>query len=477
MTNIQSQTINQPIEVDFSSAETETTIPPSTSQDNPVTDAVYRDAISQNNLQNLPMNVPNGSASNGTVILPRPYWNGMQRKTTVIPDGRNIVLVPASQNGIQLANVTPAASRQSYLQLASGTPSETSTSLLTTGNDTQFGSIPSGTQVILLAQGSSVPPPGTAPNYAPINSLSPSVSAAPPGPGFNDPYATPGQNGVLSSNTYQSPTATGNTTGFDFGQGYDQMMSFLNQVSGEYYWMPKSGNDPLGVNDVKAQARFAIPCRHLGDTMIYVAPGFRATFLNDDVEKKNLFGGWLDAGIQPVVNQQFRFDLWGSVGVYSDFHKVTSDSIYVRGRGSAYLQLNPNTEAVLGVLYLNREHVKLLPVFGVIWTPNPSVEWRLVFPDPKLAKHFGDTGSTQWWGYVRGDYGGGSWAVNTDTLGVVKFDYNDIRVALGLEFRNPAKQSVSGYVEVGGAFDRELYYGKQSYNKSSCVYLGGGLTY
>ena len=395
-------------------------------------------------------------------------------------DSRNVVLIPASngmQNGIQLANMPPAVSRQSYIQSASGITSETSPSLLTTGNDTQFGSIPSGTQVFLLAQGSSAPPPGTAPNYAPINSLSPQVSAAPPGPGFTDPYATPGQNGLLSSTTYQSPTANGSATGFNLSQNYDQMMSFLNQMTGEYYWMPKSGNDPLGVNDVKVQARFAIPCRHFGDTMIYVAPAFRATFLNDDVDKKNLFGGWIDAGIQPVVNQQFRFELWGSVGVYSDFHKITSDSIYIRGCGNAYFQLNQNTEAVLGVLYLNREHVKLLPVFGVIWTPNPSVEWRLVFPDPKLAKHFGDTGHTQWWGYVRGDYGGGSWAVNTAPLGVVKFDYNDIRVALGLEFRNPAKQCMSGYIEVGGAFDREIYFGRQSYNRSTCVYLGGGLTY
>jgi hypothetical protein len=58
-------------------------------------------------------------------------------------------------------------------------------------------------------------------------------------------------------------------------------------------------------------------------------------------------------------------------------------------------------------------------------------------------------------------------------------DYNDIRIALGFEFK-PITTGMSGLFEVGGAFDRELVYASGSpsvYRPTTTIFLRGVLAY
>ena len=58
------------------------------------------------------------------------------------------------------------------------------------------------------------------------------------------------------------------------------------------------------------------------------------------------------------------------------------------------------------------------------------------------------------------------------------FDYNDIRVALGLEFNTLRR--LHGMFEVGGPFDREIVYQSTippDYRPNSTVFLRAGLSY
>ena len=58
------------------------------------------------------------------------------------------------------------------------------------------------------------------------------------------------------------------------------------------------------------------------------------------------------------------------------------------------------------------------------------------------------------------------------------FDYNDIRVAVGLEF-NTLKQ-LHGMFEVGGAFSREVVYQSglpHAFYPNNTVFLRAGLAY
>ena len=414
------------------------------------------------------------------IVLPQAYWNAPNVATAASPplgstavNNATLVAVPVASNGLQLANWN-GNTVANPIRLASGSADGTTDTayLLSTNTGSQFGSIPSGTAVTLLAQ---------APGYAPIDSLSPATNPAPAGSGFAGPY------NYSNSNT----SATAGQSSYDpnfrsaLSERYDSMMSFMNNLTVNALWMPDSGSNGLGNTELRGQARFAIPCQMLGNEMFYVVPAMQVNFWefaarnsgNTFKMSDTTFGAWLEAGIEPTLGNEFRFDLWGSVGVYTDFDKVTSECIYVRGRGRAYYQYSNKVELMGGVIYMNRERIRLMPTFGVLWKPSDFLECHLVFPNPKILRYVYTTNNTEWWAYVRGDYDGGSWAMDTG-YGFERVDYNDIRIALGLEFRNKPKQCLSGYFEIGGAFNRELYSdGHAFYKPSSCVFLAGGLKY
>ncbi|MDR1957655.1 MAG: hypothetical protein LBQ54_01170 [Planctomycetaceae bacterium] len=341
------------------------------------------------------------------------------------------------------------------------------------GDNASYGSIAPG---IYWTQA-----PGTAPGYAPINAASPVTSPPPANPAVLDPYATPG-----GGPYFTPPPASGGTASPDFSSNmshtYSEMKRMLDKITFEYYYAPNTGSQPLGINDLKLQSRFAFPCQHLGNTMVYVTPSFGLTLFNADDQKNvkirdQAYSAWLDAGIEPVLNEQVRFDLWARFGVFSDLRKVDGNSLRLLGRGNVYVKLNPRMEVAVGVVYLNRERVKLLPSGGLLWRPNDTVEWRLVFPDPKVARKLAQRNNTEWWGFARADYGGNCWSFKTEE-GTQRIDYNDIRVSLGLEFRNPTTACADGFFEIGGLFSRELYSaGQKYYSPSTSLFLGAGIYY
>jgi hypothetical protein len=82
---------------------------------------------------------------------------------------------------------------------------------------------------------------------------------------------------------------------------------------------------------------------------------------------------------------------------------------------------------------------------------------------------------------VRGEYGGGNWTVKR-AFGVPgqidDVDYNDIRVASGLEFDKTG--GIHGMFEVGVAFNREILYRSgvpDDYFPTTTVFLGGAIAY
>ena len=144
-----------------------------------------------------------------------------------------------------------------------------------------------------------------------------------------------------------------------------------------------------------------------------------------------------------------------SPGVWTDFDNVDSDSIRFLGRGLATVALSPNLDIRFGVIYLDRVDVKILPAGGVYYRPTPDWDMYLVFPNPKVRKFLAAVGNTKWYGYVAGEYGGGSWTVERQTTDD-RIDYNDIRVIGGLEWETQTQ--IRGHIEVGYVFDREIVF-------------------
>ena len=161
-----------------------------------------------------------------------------------------------------------------------------------------------------------------------------------------------------------------------------------------------------------------------------------------------------------------------------------------------YIGATPAIQLAAGVVYLDRLDVKLLPAGGVIWTPHPKARYEIVFPKPKIARYWFTSGTnTEWWWYITGEYGGGSWTIDRAFADPMRsgfhdrIDINDLRIGGGLEFR-PIKsldnsprafgRNYIGYIEAAYIFDRQIVYKSwrpRSFDLSDTVMLRAGIRF
>jgi hypothetical protein len=185
---------------------------------------------------------------------------------------------------------------------------------------------------------------------------------------------------------------------------------------------------------------------------------------------------YLDFGWRPRLAEWLFADLGVTPGVYGDFRTTGADFFRLRGRGLAIIALSEQFQFVAGVLYINRNQTKLIPAGGILWKPNEWTDYQLVFPVPKASKRFGVWGETQFWGYVAGEFGGGTWAVQRPDGQATSVDYNDYRVILGAEVRRPNGWNLK--VEAGPVFGRELVFTDGlEYNPSGTWMVRAGLNF
>ncbi len=190
------------------------------------------------------------------------------------------------------------------------------------------------------------------------------------------------------------------------------------------------------------------------------------------------YDAYVDAGWQPQITPWLSPNIGVRTGLYTDFHAVDNHSIRIMGRGLGVITVTPTFQVALGVVYLDRNLVKILPAGGIIWTPNPEWRWEVLFPNPKVTRRWRTFGTTDVWGYVSGEYGGGAWTIRRANGTDDDFDYNDIRVMLGAE--TFSQNGLHGNFEIGYVFDRALVYrsGDPSrFYPSDTVMLRAGLAY
>ena len=97
----------------------------------------------------------------------------------------------------------------------------------------------------------------------------------------------------------------------------------------------------------------------------------------------------------------------------------------------------------------------MLPAGGFHWRPGGLWDFYLVFPNPKIRRRSVNIGTSQWWMYFAGEYGGGRWTVDR-LIGPDDIDYNDIRVIFGLEWETQTQ--ARGHVEIAYVLDREIIF-------------------
>jgi len=243
---------------------------------------------------------------------------------------------------------------------------------------------------------------------------------------------------------------------------FARLQRFLQQISFEHTWIYGDGGlDELEINRTEISATFGIPVFYNPNTPLLITPGFAFNWLSGPTSgtadlPPRVYDAYLDAAWHPQLTDWLRADLGLRTGVWTDFNEVNSDSIRVLGRGMGALAFSPQLDVLLGAWYLDRNDVKLLPAGGIHWRPSSEWDAYLVFPNPKIRKRSINVGSSQWWVYVAGEYGGGRWTIERASGAADDIDYNDIRAIFGFEWETQTQ--ARGHVEVGYVFDRELIF-------------------
>ena len=248
-------------------------------------------------------------------------------------------------------------------------------------------------------------------------------------------------------------------------------------------WLAPGGWNGMGVNVLELESIFALPCPTI-DSPLLITPGFAAYYLDGPRRAElppRLYEAYAQFRWLSQLNPKLGLDLAITPGVYSDFQQETSDSFRLTGHAATAWTWSDRAKLVLGAAYLNRPDAGVIPVGGVVWTPNDDVKFDLVFPHPRVSRRmrwaWNEREDAQDWIYIAGEFAGDAWAIRrTDGVDdqVVLSDY---RVILGVERKIVG--GLSSHVEVGYVFSRRIRYssGLPEYWPTDTVMLRGGLMY
>jgi len=222
------------------------------------------------------------------------------------------------------------------------------------------------------------------------------------------------------------------------------------------------GNE-LGINDVEVATTATWPRFLGGPQPLRISPGFAGHWWHGPDTAITMvdlppraYSAYLAFDHTTDPSRGFGLDNNFTVGVYSDFDNLSSDALRLTGRVVGWRRLNEYMVGKIGVEYLDRIRLKMLPVFGIYANPNPDMKIDLTFPRSKISHRIPNFNDFEGWAYVGAEYGGGSWAI--DRIGNIEdqVDINDVRAFIGLEWMGPRR--VTGFFDVGYVFERELVY-------------------
>lgn len=165
----------------------------------------------------------------------------------------------------------------------------------------------------------------------------------------------------------------------------------------------------------------------------------------------------LDLALTTPSQGPFTAEFGFTPALATDFDRsLDSQSWQFDGRGALFIRTSPQAMWVLGAVYWDRVHDKILPWAGLVWNPNDRWEIRAVVPNPQVSYFLGTPNGVPTWLYVAGEFHMESYQIATGTpLGRDQVEIEDWRVALGLRTENCG---VSTFVEGGYIFNRTINY-------------------
>ncbi|MCA9101361.1 MAG: hypothetical protein KDA63_09435 [Planctomycetales bacterium] len=257
----------------------------------------------------------------------------------------------------------------------------------------------------------------------------------------------------------------------------DAKEGVLQRAAIEAAWLAPSGGDEVGLTELSAGLTLGAP---LAGGAILLSPLYTLSLFDGpgavDIPS-DLHGLSLTIKYFRQFTEGVGAAVWVTPGLYSDFEAANSEAFRLSGGAVATLQRTATAKWILGVMYLNRANVGLLPAVGLIWTPSDTVRFDLVFPRPEAKWMFLDVQGVEWWAFIAAELGGNTWAYQQTDGDDDQLSYRDYRITLGVE--RHGLYDIKSRFEVGYVFGRELETDTPSLtvDLDDTVMLRGGLVY
>jgi len=253
---------------------------------------------------------------------------------------------------------------------------------------------------------------------------------------------------------------------------------FFQKLSLATDWLG-NGSDPadLGITEVETFVQVGLPAP-IKEWPLLVTPGFNLTMIQGptvtDVPPR-LYLAYVDLMWLPQIVKGYTLLLSVAPSVFGDFD---AHQFRLTGKGLLIVDMVPDRlQFVGGVLYLNRENIRLLPAGGFIWSPADWTRFELIFPKPKLALRYNVGPGYEDWIYTTAEFGGNTWPIVRADGERDNLTYIDYRILVGCERK---LEGGAGYrLEAGYVFGRSIAFtsGRGDFDPQDTFMLRGGITY
>lgn len=305
----------------------------------------------------------------------------------------------------------------------------------------------------------------------PAEELPPAFEIGQPGPQASDPFPESPLGPILTDDEY-----------YPLPQKLSAYKSgFFQKLSLSAAWIGTS-DDPedLGVTEIETFLTVALPFP-IKQWPLLITPGYNMLLLEGpgvtDLPPR-LNTAYVDFMWVPQIINRYTLVLAVAPSVFSDFQANDADMFRLTGKALVVYDWSPDRlQFVAGVLYLNRDNVRLLPAGGVIWTPTDWMRYELIFPKPKLAVRFHSDDGLEDWLYTTAEFGGNTWSIERETGLHDNVTYLDYRVLVGVERK---LNGGAGYrLEAGYVFGRSIEFesGIGDFEPLDSFIVRGGLTF
>lgn len=262
----------------------------------------------------------------------------------------------------------------------------------------------------------------------------------------------------------------------DYRNGFFQKLA----LSGNWI-VPGDGGTDIGSTEIDTYLTVALPFP-IVEWPLLVSPGYNMILLEGPTSQGDLpprlHATYVDFTWLPTILARYRLLLAVTPGIYSDFEASNSDALRITGKAIVLHDLVPDRlQLVGGVIYLDRDNLKLLPAGGVIWKPTDWLLVEALFPKPKIATRWNVGQGYEDWLFVTAEFGGNTYAIIRDDGTKDSVTYADYRLLTGFERK---LNGGAGYrFEAGYLFGRDVEYtsGQGNFSPGNTFMLRAGITF